>query len=135
MESAMMRWLWNRDPDLAAFERERSVHMEKWFAGFSGAWQPRGLNLLGFGEAGETVWAKDAAEGQWLALIPAMIRIEPVAGGDLDDVPQAREPRAVVAVFRWVGRSWVPDPRAIFNLAPAQVIGRSGGRWVIQQPP
>ena len=130
----MMRWLWSRDPDRAAFERDRAALMEGWFALFFETWRPRGLKLLGFDEAGETVWAKDAAEGQWLALIPALIRIEPVAGGELDDVPQAREPRAVVAVFRW-RRTWVPDPRAIFNLGPVQVIERSGGRWVIQQPP
>ncbi len=131
----MMRRLWKRDPDRAAFERDRPILMEKWFAFFSETWRPRGLKLLGFGEVGETVWAKDSVEGHWLELIPALIRIEPVAGGELDDVPQAREPRAVVAVFRLVRRNWVPDARAIFNLTPAQVIGRSGGRWVIQQPP
>ena len=130
----MMRWLWKRDPDRTLFELDRPTLMEKWFALFCETWRPRGLNLLGFGDAGETVWAKDSVEGHWLALIPAMIRIELVSGGELDDVPQAREPRAVVAVFRWDRRTWVPDGRAIFNLTPHQMIERSGGRWLIQQP-
>ena len=130
----MMRWLFGGRSPHAAFALRKSTLLQAWFDGAARSGLPRGLTWTSWIEAGEAVRATDLANGQLLALAPVVVQFEPIVGGGLDDVPQAREPRAVVAVFRWTRRTWVPDGRAIFNLTPVQVLGRSGGRWVIQQP-
>ena len=81
-------------------------------------------------EGGEIVWAKVWAEGRLLALVPVVVQFEPIAGGSLEDVLQSRDPRAVIAVFRWTRGKWSPDSRAIFNLTPHQLIEHSAGKWV-----
>ncbi len=130
----MMGWLFGRVAPRAVFARAQGELLQRWFDGAARSGNPRGLTWTSWTGNGEAVHAKDTATGRPLVLVPVVVQFEPVEGGALDDVPQAREPRAVVAVFRWIGRVWVPDGGAIFNLTPAQVIGRSAGRWVIQQP-
>ena len=130
----MIRWLFARVVPRDEFLRRQSELTRSWFDGAARSGSPRGLTWTSWIADGEVLHAKDTASCLPLALVPVVVQFEPVEGGGLDDVPQAREPRAVVAVFRWDRRTWVPDGRAIFNLTPLQVIGRSGGRWVIQQP-
>lgn len=123
-----MNWFWNRPSPRDEFTRLRRELSMAWFAKAASAGSPRGLTWLSFTDDGDVVWAKHA--GDWLALVPVVVQFEPIAGEVLEDVPQAREPRAVVAVFRWSLRSWHSDGRAIFNLTPLQLIDRSAGSWV-----
>ena len=130
----MMRWLFGRISPRDEFQRQRIELLQAWFDAAARSGSPRGLTWVSWTDNGEPLPAKDMANGQLLALVPVVVQFEPIEGGGLDDVPQAREPRAVVAVFRWARRMWVPDGGAIFNLTPQLVIERSAGRWVIQQP-
>jgi len=120
----MLNWL-RRRPRLNRVEL-----LERWFASAAASGSPRGLSWVSHSNAGDVVWAKSVAENQWLALIPVAVQFEPLPGSELEDVPQAREPRGVIAVFRYLGRNWVPDERAIFNLTIPQLLERSAGRWI-----
>jgi hypothetical protein len=59
--------------------------------------------------------------GPGWAVLPVLVQFEPTPGGGLEDVPQAKEPRPVVAVFAWARRRWTTAGRAVFNLTAAQV--------------
>ncbi len=130
----MMRWFRRRTPPHEEFRLHRTELLQGWFAAAAASSVPRGLAWLTYTEAGEVVWANTASEVVPLALVPVVVEFEPVIGGPLEDVPQAREPRPVVAVFRWNGRAWIADGRAYFNLSPRQMIDRSGGSWVEFHP-
>lgn len=110
---------------------DRAELLERWFAAAAASGSPRGLAWVSHSNAGAVVWAKSVAENQWLALIPVEVQFEPLLGSELEDVPQAREPRGVIAVFRFHGRMWVPDSRAIFNLTIPQLLDRSARAWVV----
>ena len=109
---------------------DRGELLERWFAAAAASGSPRGLAWISYSDAGAVVWAKSVADNQWLVLIPVSVQFEPRPGGELEDVPQAREPRGVIAVFRCIGRTWVPDARAIFNLTIPQLLERSAGLWI-----
>ena len=126
----MMRWLFGPKSPRDEFERRRADFLRMWFYTAARSGSPRGLHWVSWIDTGSTVWAKDRAGGRLLALVPAVLQFEPVEGGAMEDVPQAREPRAVVAVFRYGRGVWETDGRAIFNLDPQRAIERSDGRWV-----
>ncbi len=123
----MIRWFWNRPAPRAEFHAEL---LAAWFANAAQTGIPRGLTWVSYSDVGEVVWAKVAFDGQLLALVSTIVQFDPIAGEALDDVPQAREPRVVVVVFRWIKSRWIADARALFNLTPAQLIERSGGSWI-----
>ncbi len=117
----MLRWLrslFRRPASPAAFEAARGELLDHWFRTAAGTGRPKWLTWAGWEPAGEPVFAGA------FALVPVVVRFEPVPGAPLDDVPQAREPRAVVAVFRWERGRWATDGRAVFNLTPQQVAGQ-----------
>jgi hypothetical protein len=109
------RSLFRRPASPAAFDAARGELLAHWFRTAAGAGKPKWLTWAGWEPAGEPLIVRD------LALVPVVVRFEPVPGGPLEDVPQAREPRAVVAVFRWERGYWTTDGRAVFNLTPQQV--------------
>ncbi len=123
----MRNWFRRRPSPREEFARHRQELLQTWFAALAVSGSPRGLNWVGVSDAAEVIWAKGLTE---LAMIPVVVQFEPVAGGAMEDVPQAREPRPVVALFRWDRTRWVADGRAYFNLTPRQMIERSGGSWV-----
>ena len=72
--------------------------------------------------------------GRLVALAPVVVRFEPVPGSEMEDVPQAREPRPVTALFTFERGAWRTAGRAVFNLSPAQVVERGGGRYASVSP-
>lgn len=84
--------------------------------------RPRGLRWAAVEANGEPVFV------EVVALLPVVIRFEPVAGSEMEEVEAAREPRPAVAICRWDGRAWRPDPKPTFNLSVEQVIERGGFR-------
>ena len=80
---------------------------------------------------GEPRFARERAGQRLVALLPVVVRFEPVPGSELEDVPQAREPRQVVALFAWESGAWRTTGRAVFNLTTAQILARSGGGLVV----
>jgi hypothetical protein len=103
--------------------------------GNAGAARQVELVALWFGTAGKTgkpkglTWVRcevlgEPTFGNGWAVLPVLVTFEPTADGPLADVPQAWEPRAVVAVFNYARRRWTTGGRAVFNLTPAQVATR-----------
>ena len=127
-----MRWFRRRNSPREVFQLHRADLLKAWFTAAAVSGSPRGLTWLDFTEVGGLVWVYAATEKVPLVLVPMILQFEPVVGGPLEDVPEAREPRPVVAVFRWNRKGWIADDRAYFNLSPLQMIERSGGTWVAE---
>jgi hypothetical protein len=83
--------------------------------------------------AGEPLRVRDQSGGL-VALVPVVVRFEPVPGSEMEEVPQAREPRTVTALFTFERGAWQTVGRAVFNLSPAQVVEKRGGRYVPVTP-
>jgi hypothetical protein len=125
----LLRRFWTRltrrSPDVAA-PRSRP-DLGRWFAAAAATGKPRGLTWLGYEPAGDPLVVRDG--DRLLSLVPAVARFEPVADGELADVPQAREPRTVVAVFEFRDGRWETDGRTVFNLTPAEFVARDPTRY------
>ncbi len=102
---------------------------ERFFAIASAAGKPRGLRWLSVEPNGEPIFAHDA-RGQMHALLPLIVSFEPIPGSDMEDVPAARIPRPILALFRHEGRTWTTDGRTIFNLTALQAVAMLGLRVV-----
>lgn len=92
---------------------------------------PRGLRWLTTEANAEPILVQGSA-GELVALVSVVVQFEPIPGSELADVPQAREPRTITAVFRHEDDQWRTDGRAIFNLTPEQFLerGSSGYRRI-----
>ena len=90
---------------------------------------PRGLVWLRVAAAGDPVLAAD--NGRLVALVLAEIDFEPDNSGDMDDAPGLELTRAATLVLRHNGGRWEADEKVLFNLAPEDVVARSGGRYKI----
>jgi hypothetical protein len=84
--------------------------------------KPRGLAWAAVEANGEPEFVTEG--GRLLALLPVVVRFEPVPGSDMEGVPAAREPRSVVAVFAFDGAAWTATGRAVFNLTAEQVASK-----------
>jgi hypothetical protein len=95
----------------------------------------RGLNWLRGGFVGTPLFVTDRRTHTTNALVSLAVDVEPAEGSGLEDVPAARIPRTVTATFVFENGSWRPAGKPLFNLGPAEVIARSGGRYVPLEPP
>jgi hypothetical protein len=95
----------------------------------------RGLRWVRCELVGEPVFVTVRPEGSVAALVSLLVEVEPAEGAGLEDVPAARIPRTVTATFVFENGSWKPAGKPLFNLGPAEVIARSGGRYVPLDPP
>ena len=98
---------------------------ERFFAIASAAGNPRGLRWLSVEPNGEPTFAHDE-KGQLHALLPLIVSFEPIPGSDMEDVPAARIPRPILALFRRERRTWTTDGRSIFNLTALQAVEMLG---------
>ncbi len=94
---------------------------------------PRGLRWLSATPAGDPLFVTDRDTGDPVALVPVVVAFEPLPGSALEDVPQAREPRTVTAMFTFDGEGWRTTGRAVFNLSPQQVA--AAGRFTPRPTP
>lgn len=125
----LRQWFRKRPGPVPPFDPARELPL--WFARAAKAGRPRGLVWVGFDPAGDPLPARDG--DTVLSLVPAVVRFEPTPDGELADVPQARDPRTVVAVFALRGGVWETDGRTVFNLTPRQFADRY--RLRIEDPP
>lgn len=102
-------------------------------AGESG--KPRGLTWAAVDPAGDPTFVRDADTDRLVALVPVVVRFEVVPGSALEDVPQATEPRPVVALFAFDGGRWATDGKAVFNLGVDEVVTKSAGKFRPEPPP
>lgn len=81
--------------------------------------KPRGLIWVAVVPQGEpeVVQAKQG----WMGLVPVVIQFAPVPGSDMEEIPQASDPRPAVGLFTWDGQAWQTTGRVIFNLSIQQV--------------
>jgi hypothetical protein len=133
--SGWLRRLFRGEPDArVAFRTDQSALLKAFRQAAAASGRPRGLIWVEVEPDGEPVFVRERGTRQLVALLPAMVRFEPEPGSDLEDVPQAREARPVVALFTFDGRAWQTVGRAVFNLSPTQVIERSVGRFEPMTP-
>lgn len=118
-------WQWLLGRPVPPLDPSRELPV--WFARAARAGRPRGLTWVGFDPAGVPLLVCDG--GRVLALVPAVARFEPDPAGELADVPQAREPRTVIAVFEFRRGVWETDGRTVFNLTPRQFLDRDPARY------
>jgi hypothetical protein len=125
---------WRRaeaDRARASFRRDRAKLLEEFLGAAAATGRPRGVRWVTAEPAGEPVFVRDRDGQRLVALAPTLVQFEPEPGSELDDVPQAREPRTVTALFTFDGGAWRTAGRAVFNLSPHQVVERSGGRYEV----
>lgn len=96
-------------------------HVEAFLHAGRESGMPRGLEWLSATPVGDPVFVVERETEQLVALLPVIVAFEPVPGSALEDVPQAREPRTVTAMFTFDGETWRTTGRAVFNLSPQQV--------------
>ena len=83
---------------------------------------PRGLKWMACRITGDAVLVRDTATGGIVALVPVQIDFVPLEGGDMEDVPAAREPRPSTAVFTFHKGTWHTNGRVVFNHTPDQAV-------------
>ena len=84
--------------------------------------RPRGLTWLRLEANGEPTFANDGR--RLVAILPVVATFEPQPDSELEDVPQAREPRPICVLFHFHD-GWQTDGRAIFNLSAEQILASS----------
>jgi hypothetical protein len=133
-----LRRLFRRPPDPAAavelFRRERDELMELFLEAARATGKPRELTWESVEPNGEPLLVEDRTADRLVALVPVVVQFEPVPGSEMEEVPQAWEPRPVTALFTYERGEWRSVGRAVFNLSPAQVVEKSGGRYAPVSP-
>jgi hypothetical protein len=122
------RWLWllgravhvERCRELFRLQHERFE--EQLLKAASSTGLPRGLRWVKCSITGDAVLVRDTATGGVVALVPVQIDFLPAEGGDMEDVPAAREPRPATAVFTFHKGAWHTAGRVVFNHTPDQTI-------------
>lgn len=122
------RWLWHlgravhveRCRELFRLQHERFEDQLLKAAGATGL--PRGLKWVACRITGDAVLVRDTATGGIVALVPVRIDFTPIEGGDMEDVPAAREPRPATAVFTFHNGTWHTAGRVVFNHTPDQTV-------------
>ncbi len=128
LAAAVGRWMWvlgravhvERCRELFRLQHERFE--EQLLRTASAIGLPRGLRWVRCIITGDAVLVRDTATSGIVALVPVLIDFVPVEGGDMEDVPAAREPRPATAVFSFHTGSWHTAGRVIFNHTPEQAL-------------
>src|SRR5215207_3856427 len=118
-----------RARELFRLQHERFEEMLLKAAASSG--KPRGLTWVSCTITGDAVLAREVATGAIVAFVPVQVHFEPVEGGDMEDVPAAREPRPATAVYTFSRGHWHTDGRVVFNLNPPQAVANFGKQFAV----
>jgi len=132
-----LRWVWHlgrgvqveRARELFRLQHERFEQMLLLAAAETG--KPRGLTWAGCEITGDAVLARDRGTRQIVAFVPVVVRFEPVAGGEMEEVPAAREPRPATAVFTFERGHWHTAGRVVFNHTPEQAVAAFGPQYAV----
>ncbi|MGL6097565.1 MAG: hypothetical protein ACRC7O_17425 [Fimbriiglobus sp.] len=120
-----LRRMFVRTDPIAVFPADRAALAADFLRVARTTGRPRGLWWMAAEPAGEPLFARDS-ERRILAFLPVIVTFEPESGSEMEDVPQARGPRPVTAVFAFDGRAWRPTGKGVFNLSPAEAARRLG---------
>jgi hypothetical protein len=116
-----LRSLFRRRDPVTEFRANRAELLAEWFRAAASSGKPKGLVWVGFEPLGDPLF------GPGWAVAGVMVQFEPTPDGPLADVPQAKEPRPVVAVFSWRRGKWNAG-RCVFNLTAEQVAKAMNGQ-------
>ena len=107
---AVRLFLENRDAMLELFHQEAIA-----------AGTPRGLHWVSVTSDDEPVFLLNTLDNLLVAFWPVTVMFEPLAGSDMEDVPQATGPRGVLATFPFRRGRWETIGHAIFNHTVEQI--------------
>ena len=88
--------------------------------------RPRGLAWDTCDFEDQAYFAIDRQTGQLRAFVAVSITFEAIEGEGMEDNPNVANLRAATAVFRYDGRRWHAEERALFNLTPQEAAERFG---------
>ena len=122
----LVDWLRSRQARAAAdrWRRQEQALRSVFFERAAAAGKPKGLRWTACDWTGELRFARDRSTGQLTALAGTVVRFEPIAGGDMEDVEAAALPRDAAAVFHYRRGRWGTGGRALFNMTPGEAVGR-----------
>lgn len=86
--------------------------------------KPRGLTWESVHATGDSVLVR-TGDREPLMLVPVEVHFGIVPGSDMEDVPQASDPRQGTALFFHIGGAWRPGDRIMLNLTPAETLERN----------
>ncbi|MFO0806906.1 MAG: hypothetical protein U0791_27700 [Gemmataceae bacterium] len=107
------------------FRLQHERYEEILLAAAAATGKPRGLRWLSASITGNAKLARNAAR-KIVALVPVIVRFEPVEGSDMENVPMAKQPRVATALFSFHRGEWHTDGRIVFNLDPEQAVKHFG---------
>ncbi len=84
--------------------------------------RPRGLKWVDCEFENPVSFARDRKSKELTALVAVTIWFEPIDGGGMEEVEAVADAKSATAVFRYDGRQWFTEGRAIFNLNPLEAI-------------
>ena len=106
------------------FSAQRTALEQQFFQAASQSGKPRGLRWKECQFHGDSIFARDRANGELYALAGVTIAFEAIEGGEMEDVEAVGNLRCATAIF--VNRSgrWTSEGRTAFNLEPAEALER-----------
>jgi hypothetical protein len=122
------RPLWQNRRRHRLIQARKDFHLQRerleciFFQLASQSGKPRGLRWVDCDFEDAVTYARDRQSGELSALVGVTIRFEAIEGGPMEDNPNVGRQRAATAVFRFNGRAWETNGRAIFNLNPSEAI-------------
>jgi hypothetical protein len=91
--------------------------------------KPRGLRWVSCRFTADFTLVRHRRSRRLAVLIPMTVRFDPEAGGDMEHVEAATEPRQATAILHFRRGEWVSDGRTLFNLTPADALRLHAGEF------
>src|SRR5262245_59337848 len=125
----MLGWLFNRPDPRALLNRDLAALRAAFFRAASDSGKPRGLRwqALDWGDSLEAV--REQETGRLAALAGVTISFEAIEGGDMEGVEAVGNLRVASALFFFHAGAWHTTGKALFNLAPTDVLARFANQY------
>lgn len=114
---------------LQSFRMQREQLEARFFDVAAAAGKPRGLRWLECDWLDDVTFARDTESGLLTAFVAVNICFEAIEGGDMEDVEAVGTIRDAAAVFHYSAGRWGTGGRALFNMNPADAVGRLEGQY------
>ncbi len=88
----------------------------------SNSGKPRGLRWADCDFHNEVSFCRDRSSHELCALVGVAISFEAIEGGGMEDNPNVERQKFGSALFRYDGRHWQTEGRALLNLDPSEAI-------------
>ncbi len=121
-------WLYRLGREVQAERARESFRLQRerladvFLKAAAGTGKPRGLRWVSCEFTDDFTLVRDRATRKLAALIPITIQFDPEPGGEMENVPAAREPRPAMAVFHFRRGDWISEGQALFNVTAADAV-------------